>query len=358
MLNIRNAICAALFLGLSACQTIDDVGTGPINLSTKVIVAFETYKALDHSGFFSVSEDGNHYGVGVCPTLAPCYSDGRALSLRLCHERSGGIPCKIYASDRLIVWRGAEGEGQYAEVTKTEVGTGPIRLSSRVQSSLTRYLNLEAPLVFAVSVDGQNSQAIVCSNQPCTSPGAREAATALCQKRASGTACKIYAVEENIVWQGQTKPQTGYLAGSKKTNVYNALESGPCERDGGEVSCPGLLGGWEIVRSNNWPGARSAEYVAGQLSVTWDGVEPFSRNLSFLSTPRRAELDFKNASDTNCFAAIRSGTKWVRGIWSIYCEDGAHATGKFTGESDKTIFEGRGQDGKGRSVRFEFKKSS
>lgn len=357
MLNIRIVICAALLLGLSACQTIDDVGTGPINLSTKVTVAFETYKALDHSGFFSVSENGKHYGMGVCPTLASCYSDGRALSLRSCHERSGGIPCKIYASDRLIVWRGAEDEGQYAEVTKTEVGSGPITLSSRAQSSLKRYLNLEAPLAFAVSADGRHSQAMFCSNPPCTSPGSSEAATMLCQKKANGGACKIYAVGKKIVWQGQTNPPVGHPAGPEEANVYNALKSGPCEREGNEVSCPGLLGGWEIVRSNNWPGARSTEYVAGRLSVTWVGVKSFSRNLSFLTTPRRAELGFQNARNTNCYAAIRSGSRWARGVWTIYCEDGAHATGQFTGEG-QTFFEGRGQDDTGRSVRFQFKKSS
>ncbi|MDD9902814.1 MAG: hypothetical protein OXT06_04545 [Rhodospirillaceae bacterium] len=206
MNQLRLLVLLGLAWGIAACQTSGgmhrDAGSGPITLSSSVKVAFEHYKQYDGWGFFAVSPDGQHFGFGGCPSLGACYNDGDNAALRRCKERSGGVPCKIYADGPNIVWQGIEGSGKAFEKTDAVPGSGPLHLSSRVQRNLERYLDFETPSAFAVSADGNQSHGIYCSNAPCVSPGAKEAAVARCSEKSAVGRCYLYAVGRKVVWQG------------------------------------------------------------------------------------------------------------------------------------------------------------
>ncbi len=155
MYIIRLLFFFCSIFALVACQTSgaihQDAGSGPISLSPSVKIAFESYKELEGWGFFAVSTDGQHYGYGGCVSLGACYSDGDMAALRRCRQRSGGVPCKIYADGPNIVWQGIAESGKAFAKTKATVGTGPLSLSARVQRNFELYLDFDSLSAFAVS---------------------------------------------------------------------------------------------------------------------------------------------------------------------------------------------------------------
>ena len=51
-------------------------------------------------------------------------------------------------------------------------GSGDIKLSDRVVNNLQRYIQFEKPVVFLVTIDGQNSTGWRCPHQECVARGA------------------------------------------------------------------------------------------------------------------------------------------------------------------------------------------
>lgn len=79
-------------------------GSGPLTLSPYVFKGFQKYLDAYGALFFAVSEDGTRYGWSYCDNL-PC-GNNRHLAIRVCERYSRGIPCKIYAVQKNIVWNG------------------------------------------------------------------------------------------------------------------------------------------------------------------------------------------------------------------------------------------------------------
>ena len=105
-------IIAMLSLVVSGCVASGGgsgnlVGSGPINLSKNVKSNLYWYQnELGFPMYFAVSIDGKHEGHGYCNSGFSCgvYSDpGHAINN--CEAKSKGVPCKIYAEGKNIVWK-------------------------------------------------------------------------------------------------------------------------------------------------------------------------------------------------------------------------------------------------------------
>jgi hypothetical protein len=200
------AVLFAATLALNACQSTGgltgDIGSGPITLSPKVKMALEQHKSSTAWGFLAVSTDGQNYGWGGCPSLGACYNDGSGAALRRCRQRSGGVPCKIYADGPRIVWRGVKGSGEKFKPTKAVPGSGTLTMTAYLKNRYEKYLAFDDPLSFAIAKDASESFGLYCSNTPCLGPGSHEATIARCEDRSAGVPCYLYAVGRKIVWKG------------------------------------------------------------------------------------------------------------------------------------------------------------
>jgi len=78
------------------------------------------------------------------------------------------------------------------------VGTGPINLTPRVQAGFDAYQKERSPGHFAVSIDGKDGAYNYCPDARCRA-GSKADAIYRCEK-SSGTTCKIYGSNGNVVW--------------------------------------------------------------------------------------------------------------------------------------------------------------
>lgn len=103
---IRALILSLSAFVLASCQTVgSQVGSGPLNLSGKVVVGLERYLAHDNALAFAVTSDGRTYGFGVCNAHS-CREDLNEIAFRSCERRARGKRCSLFASGRDIVWNG------------------------------------------------------------------------------------------------------------------------------------------------------------------------------------------------------------------------------------------------------------
>jgi len=98
-------------LSLSACMIKDpSVGTGPIELSSRVQQGFDAYQKERSPGHFAVSIDGQEAAYNYCPD-GRCYAGSKPAAIYRCEERSDGVPCKIYGAKGAVVWDREAGSG-------------------------------------------------------------------------------------------------------------------------------------------------------------------------------------------------------------------------------------------------------
>ena len=103
---MKSLILLVCVLVLSACQD-GAVGSGPLTLSPKTQAAFEAYKNENGPIAFFVAIDGKAYGYRKCASSSCSVYDNTIQAQKLCEKHSRGLPCKIYARKRNIVWEGA-----------------------------------------------------------------------------------------------------------------------------------------------------------------------------------------------------------------------------------------------------------
>lgn len=189
-------------LFLAGCQTAGQgVGSGPITLSSDVKIGFQNYLAREDGSYFAVSTDGKVYGYSYCPHGAyNCSESGGTIALRTCQNGSRGVPCKIYAIDDKVVWKGAGQTGATGKI-KVETGRGPISLSARTETAFKAYLDRDNPQAFAVTEDGKGYGYSFCNNPPCLFPDYKPNAVTRCEAATNGRRCYIYAVKRKVVWQ-------------------------------------------------------------------------------------------------------------------------------------------------------------
>lgn len=94
------------------------------------------------------------------------------------------------------------------------IGSGDLTLSARTERIFIQYLE-RSPMAFAVSLDGQNSgyyycpEPTGCSDQQQTLYFAIEQ----CEQRSGGKTCKVFAIADQIVWNGYTKTVDDFSLG-------------------------------------------------------------------------------------------------------------------------------------------------
>lgn len=93
---------------ITGCVTDPDYGQGPLSLSYRVKANFDEYLRLSNPFTFAVSIDGNYSGWTYCPQGVAgtgCQATPHA-AVSYCESASRGIPCKVYAVGRNVVWQG------------------------------------------------------------------------------------------------------------------------------------------------------------------------------------------------------------------------------------------------------------
>ncbi len=110
------------------------------------------------------------------------------------------------------------------QTTIQGAGSGDINFSREVDIRFQGYLANPGGEYFVVSVDGQHWGYSVCAagRYGCTEGGGTVALRA-CHSTSEGVPCKIYAVGEDIVWQGVEKSR------STRAKVSTEIGSGPIE---------------------------------------------------------------------------------------------------------------------------------
>lgn len=195
------AVAADLFL--ASCQaTHPNAGSGTVELTRRVEAHFQSYLANSNGEYFAISTDGRHYGYSVCHEgRFNCTESGGTVALRSCKHSSGDVPCKIFAIGETVVWEGALPSGPVPRKVKTEVGSGPITLSSRAQRKFRQYLEEPYPEYFAVTLDGAYAGYSLCYHDSCDGPGLKAIAVSACERSGGGRNCKLYAFKGKVIWK-------------------------------------------------------------------------------------------------------------------------------------------------------------
>ena len=108
MKRLLTALCVCVPLG--ACQTDSNAGSGPLTLTPDIQALFIQYKKETSPVAFAVSINGRSANYRYCPDAwdACHFENSQAKAIERCQEFSGGVPCKIYAIERTVVWKGAD----------------------------------------------------------------------------------------------------------------------------------------------------------------------------------------------------------------------------------------------------------
>ena len=87
--------------------------------------------------------------------------------------------------------------------TDSNVGSGPLTMSSATELHLLEYQKLPKPLAFAVSTDGRYASYRYCpdSGDYCFHESSGWRTVQACEELSKGVPCKIYAIGHDIVWK-------------------------------------------------------------------------------------------------------------------------------------------------------------
>lgn len=206
----------------------DLYGSGPIKLSPAAQAGLEEHLADRRSMYFAVSVDGKAWGASVCTSTVSasyCIDAGSArIAIRACEKASNGVPCKIYAKRKKIVWKDASitslpspdaeesteevyvnwaGEGQM--VPKKYVGAGSIELTPTIRKGINEYRAHSHPQYLAISENGKSYGYFYCDAgfDNCERPiAALLVAIKQCESTSDGSPCRILARKRTVVWAG------------------------------------------------------------------------------------------------------------------------------------------------------------
>ena len=219
---------------MASCQTTGStiVGSGPLALTPEIDNNFKSYLNLPDPLAFAVSPDGKYSGWYFCNEKSACLgASANYEALNYCNDSTprGSGSCKLYAMGRKVVWNGtvsvvssqgpqqavlpAVGVGSPTvspqwrqQAAPSMIGSGPLLLSPEVNETIVKYLKLQEPLAFAVSIDGKHKGLFYCKVKgTCQGIDGKNEALNFCRQDAGGGAadCKIYAIEKDVVWNGR-----------------------------------------------------------------------------------------------------------------------------------------------------------
>lgn len=102
----RALAVSAVLLALGGCVANKDWGSGPLTMSPRTKANFDKYLDLMGPLYFAVSVDGQHSGWNYCQGGINCGVGSPYNAIAYCESASKGVPCKIYAQGRTVVWGG------------------------------------------------------------------------------------------------------------------------------------------------------------------------------------------------------------------------------------------------------------
>ena len=89
----------------TAGQNEITVGKWPITLSPIIQRDFDKYMKSERPTVFFVAIDGGSYSYSYCADIDGCLTSSATYrAMKNCQKYSNGVPCKIYAKGRKIVW--------------------------------------------------------------------------------------------------------------------------------------------------------------------------------------------------------------------------------------------------------------
>lgn len=108
-----------------------------------------------------------------------------------------------------------------SKINAQEIGSGPIVLSKTAKIFLEQYLDKPEPIVFVVSNNGRYAYYYHCPEAFCEDLGDYQtSAIAECEegiaKRGIKATCRVFAIEDKIVWKGPVKNLPGSISGNNE----------------------------------------------------------------------------------------------------------------------------------------------
>ena len=140
------------------------------------------------------------------------------------------------------------------------LGSGPLTLTAKTQRYFLEYQSRN-PMVFAVSEDGFYSEYIYCPETKCIpSNQAMYRAIRACEERARGKKCKVFAINDKIVWKGFEGQIKTTLTDdtSKISRVMNPIqltgkqETGLKDYNKSLLENPDWRGGFAVARDGSY----------------------------------------------------------------------------------------------------------
>ncbi len=80
-------------------------------------------------------------------------------------------------------------------------GVGELKINDKVVNNFERYLGFRKPVVFLVTLNGQNSVGWKCPHPQCVTTGSMNEKK-LCERR-FGQKCEIFALRRTIKWKNE-----------------------------------------------------------------------------------------------------------------------------------------------------------
>ena len=190
------------------------------------------------------------------------------------------------------------------------IGEGPIQLSPNAQSSFNRYLKSNG-MIFAVTEDGKKPFYHYCPHLRCGHLNMVETLY-LCKQR-HGKTCKVYAMDDQIVWRFPEEKSIEQALVAAKSRILDT--------------------DWSDVVDDH--------------QVTIDFEAGMSAKLSMTSEPTgtcNGNVEFESSKDKSRFP----------GEWNLSCEKGQTATGNLTITAthygELQFIGGRGEDSQGNPI--------
>lgn len=116
---LRVFLLALAASAVVACQS-NTIGSGPISFSPSIERHFKRYmESSDPVSYYAVAVDGRSgASFFYCPDVG-CRSSNMMEAIYSCEETSDGVPCKIYASRKEVLWKFNETKPAVDEDLKT-----------------------------------------------------------------------------------------------------------------------------------------------------------------------------------------------------------------------------------------------
>ncbi|MBI4968131.1 MAG: hypothetical protein HZC25_08415 [Rhodospirillales bacterium] len=204
-----------------------------------------------------------------------------------------------------------------------DAGEGPLAMTYRTKANYDTYLRQDAPIGFAVTLDGAGSAWTYCPHGTACMQNSFQAIS-YCESLNQGKKCKLYGIGRDVVWEG---PVSLRPDDKQMTTSSTVTSNAPSQPPTTSITRPFAA---------KWAGYD--DLIAGTVAI----IAGKDGGTIAFQLPRNEGF---------CQGGFLYGQKGT-GTWSAACTSGITATGTFEGlERDKGSY-GSGTDSKGRAISF------